>query len=311
MPIEFSCPQCSRVLRVSDEHAGKAARCPDCSMVMHVPGGQPQAPPPAQGQQTGNQFGGAESRMPSQSPMGSHGMPGAKIPGHDPWASQRSAVPNKQARPVRPTAASFEDISGYAWRATSANWGLLIGVTVLVLGIQFMFGVVQGIVDEIANPGAEGSIPGLFVALIGNAVSIFMGIGQMRINFDIARKGQANFATLFSGGDKFLPVLGASIVAGIMMMLGFICLIVPGLILVVLFWPYYTLIVDDKETAMGSFTTAMAIGKLNVGTTIVMILISFLVMVGGALALLVGLLIALPYVSMLWSVAYLKMAGQL
>ena len=37
MPIEAKCPGCDRLLRVSDEHAGKQARCPVCNTIYSVP----------------------------------------------------------------------------------------------------------------------------------------------------------------------------------------------------------------------------------------------------------------------------------
>jgi hypothetical protein len=37
MPIETTCQACGRRLRVADEHAGKAARCPGCQTIYTVP----------------------------------------------------------------------------------------------------------------------------------------------------------------------------------------------------------------------------------------------------------------------------------
>lgn len=56
MPIEFSCSQCQRTLRVPDDSAGRGARCPQCGMISTVPSPapappefpQPIAPPPTQ-----------------------------------------------------------------------------------------------------------------------------------------------------------------------------------------------------------------------------------------------------------------------
>lgn len=53
MPIELSCTQCGRKLRVADDAAGKQARCPACGQVSRVPesvevGAGPSAPPAGQ-----------------------------------------------------------------------------------------------------------------------------------------------------------------------------------------------------------------------------------------------------------------------
>src|SRR5215204_3078652 len=39
MAIEIRCPQCSRTLRVPDEHAGKQVRCPACQQISVAPSG--------------------------------------------------------------------------------------------------------------------------------------------------------------------------------------------------------------------------------------------------------------------------------
>lgn len=45
MPIEFRCSQCDRLLRVSDDTAGRQAKCPACGMQMTIPTPPPEAPP--------------------------------------------------------------------------------------------------------------------------------------------------------------------------------------------------------------------------------------------------------------------------
>lgn len=65
MAIEFTCSGCSNTLRVPDEHAGKQARCPQCSTVNAIPGesqlpsqtNNPATPP------TGDLFGALPSQQ--------------------------------------------------------------------------------------------------------------------------------------------------------------------------------------------------------------------------------------------------------
>ena len=46
MAIEFRCSQCNQLLRVSDQSAGKSARCPKCQTTLKVPGEAPAATQP-------------------------------------------------------------------------------------------------------------------------------------------------------------------------------------------------------------------------------------------------------------------------
>jgi len=49
MPLEVRCAGCGKLLRVADEHAGKALRCPVCNHISTAPAAaaSPAAPPPA------------------------------------------------------------------------------------------------------------------------------------------------------------------------------------------------------------------------------------------------------------------------
>ena len=302
MPIEFSCPQCSRVLRVSDEHAGKTARCPDCQTIMNIPAKDVDA------QTMDYVFGGVESPVPDSGVE-------APLSDQDPNRFPSAAAPQKPhgQRPFRPRRASFDEIFSYSWNAFKDNVWLLVGVTFVVFGFGVFVGIVQAIIEGPAQPQADPGklITSLIIGLIGNIFSMFLAIGQVRINYDIARTGHASFSTLFSGGDRFLSVFGASILAGFALIAGFLLLIIPGIILMILFWSYFHFIADGKTNAADSFSAALEIGKLNVGTTLVLAMVSFLIGLAGVLALLIGSFFAAPLVSMLWCVAYLKMSDQI
>lgn len=47
MPIQFQCQKCSKVLKVKDEHAGKAAKCPGCGQALGIPAPREPGPPKA------------------------------------------------------------------------------------------------------------------------------------------------------------------------------------------------------------------------------------------------------------------------
>jgi hypothetical protein len=71
MAIEFTCPQCHRLLRVPDEAAGREAQCPECSTRAIVPNA---------GNAAGGSPFGAGGANPYQAPYTSPG--GAATSGH-------------------------------------------------------------------------------------------------------------------------------------------------------------------------------------------------------------------------------------
>jgi len=92
MPIELTCSQCGRKLRVADDAAGKQARCPACNHISRVPmpavaGVGPTAPvadtlsnesaagyPPPKPAPLENPFSDSDSQPYAQSPFASQGV---------------------------------------------------------------------------------------------------------------------------------------------------------------------------------------------------------------------------------------------
>lgn len=54
MAVEFTCPECSQLVRTPDEAAGKKGRCPFCSAVVHIPSPYPMDPGPGRAAESGD-----------------------------------------------------------------------------------------------------------------------------------------------------------------------------------------------------------------------------------------------------------------
>ena len=292
MPIQFSCTQCNKQLKVPDESAGAKARCPQCQTVIEIPS--------------------------AASAMAAAAAPSFAQPPSDsvnPYSAPSAGIEAKSLKPTgQPTAVGPGEVIEYAWNVWKQNLGILVGVTAIVLGISIGVSVLQQLLVPLLAQQMSFEMIQLLVmgiGLIGNVINIFLGIGQTHIVLKVIRGQHADFAELFGGSSLFLRVLGASIVAGLAVMVGFIALIIPGILLCLLFWPFYYLIVDRKAKAMESFSMAYPIGKLNFGTTFVLGLASMGIYIVGVMALCVGVFFALPLISTIYCTAYLMMSGQI
>jgi uncharacterized membrane protein len=201
-----------------------------------------------------------------------------------------------------------------AFNLWKQHLGLLVLVVVVISVINWAISFPVTIVRGGLEAGGEQEL-GAIVAFCGqivvNLVQLYLGIGLTVIALKLARGQRAEFSELFSGARRFLPVLGASILAGFALFFGFLLLIVPGVILCLMFWPFYYLIVDEKTSVVDSFSNAYTVTRGNLGTTFVLWLASVGIILLGLLALCVGVLFAAPLVSMIWAVAYLMMSGQI
>lgn len=320
MPIEFRCPQCQKLLRVPSESAGAKAKCPQCGAIADIPrtdaensGGQ-EDPANLSRSQGANPFNDATQPLrPAATPAGNDPINPYSAPasGYAPATAISSwALSDK----VVPTPVDVGNVISYAWEVWKSNLGLLVGITVVVFGVNTGFSAVQGVVEAVFQQQGEeavGAAIGGVISIVSFVVQTFLGIGQAQIALKLLRRQRAEFGELFGGGPLFFPVLGASMLAGIALIAGFIACIIPGILLLLYFWPFYWLLVDRKATVIESFGVALSLAKMNVGTSFVLWLASFGIMLVGFLAFCVGILFAAPLVSLIWGTAYLMMAGQI
>ena len=318
MSIEFRCSQCEKRLRVPAESAGRRVKCPHCGEAIVVP-----LSGSAMTENEGfrdNVLAESESN-----PFTDGGFSKRTAADHtvrepfNPYSAPDSDYGTTVAETfvsgeVVPTAANAGEVIGYAWEVWKSNLGILVGITAITFGINIMFGVVQGATEEVIRQQGEhvmaASVGGV-INLLSSMTQIFLGIGQAQIALKLLRRQTAEINDLFGGGPLFLRVLGASILGGLVVILGFVALIVPGFLLILFFWPFYYLIVDRKSRAIESFGMAFPIAKANVGTSIVLSLATIGIMLVGFLALCIGILFAAPLVSLIWGTAFLMMSGQL
>ena len=206
-----------------------------------------------------------------------------------------------------PVRIDLGEVFTHAYQIFMRNIGLLIAVAVVCAIPQLLSNIIEYSAED-----ARGNIgPIAWLATIClNLVSTFLLIGQLRISIRLVRGQQADFGELFSGGDKFLAIIGFSLLIAIPLILGFLLFIVPGIFMLLYFWPCYSLIIDHKATVFDSFSLASRIGERNLFNSFALGLASFGIGLLGLMICIIGLVPASAFVSVLWAAAYLMMSGQ-
>ncbi|MCO6458213.1 MAG: hypothetical protein J5I93_23150 [Pirellulaceae bacterium] len=351
MPIEFACPSCRTTLRVPDDSAGKQARCPKCNAVIPVPGGAAAAPgefspprpspsSPSPPSSPSSEPSAGPSPAPAYPPSSTGGFPAGA--GESPFGFGGGAAPYEPkpgggaANPYAPPQPFVEkpavqvsggpivgqtidvgDVINYSWEVWKVHLGLLVGVTVFVgvvnFGLSLIVTAIQGGLEGMGGDEAQVAVAlvAIFGQLVQSLVALYLGIGQTQVFLKLARGQNAEFSDVFRGGPLFMPVLGGGILYSLAVGAGFVLLIIPGFIVLILFWPYYYLIIDQKTRVFESFSVAYEITRQNVGQIILLALAGMGIVIIGLLAACVGVIFAGPLAQMLWVVGYLMMSGQL
>jgi len=149
-------------------------------------------------------------------------------------------------------------------------------------------------------PMRSGPIEGI----LSSVLSIFLSLGFVRIGLNLVSGRETSVAMLFGEGRKLLPAIGASILFGIMMFVGFLLLIVPGIYLMLRYGQFMNAIVDRNLGVIDSLKYSSSITTGNRLNLFLLMLLSIAILIAGFVALVVGLIFAYPVIWMSWVVAY-------
>ena len=197
----------------------------------------------------------------------------------------------------------------FGWKSFTANPGFLLGLIVIVYVIQFAVGIVVGLVPSDSSSGAALTF---LLSLVSNAISILISLGMINALLKFVNTGKGNFSDIFSELTNFSLLINyfiGSILVGLIVIGGLFLLIVPGIYFAIRLSQFPYFIVDKKIGALEAIKASWNATKGNVWNLIGFGLLSFGVMILGFIALIVGVLAAIPVVSVA-SVYVYKMLSQ-
>lgn len=120
---------------------------------------------------------------------------------------------------------------------------------------------------------------------------------------------RAEFADLFQGFNFFLHTFVASLLIGVFVFLGFLFLIIPGIIIAAMYKFTYLFIVDKRMEFWPAMKASHAVVKNDYFGFTMFLILAFLVNVLGFCCLIVGLLVTLPVTIAAITVAYREVVG--
>jgi uncharacterized membrane protein len=189
---------------------------------------------------------------------------------------------------------SMQDVFSRGWTIFKENIGLLLGVHVIALCIEFLPQLLLG-----DSPGVKA-----VVVIFSLLLTFVTALGLVRIGLNLVDGEDANLADLFSCAHLVFKYLIASVLHGILILAGILLLIVPGLIWAAQFsqWPYLMV-----EHEMGPIEAMKESSRITRGTRGKLILLYFamiLLFILGVLAVLVGVVVAYAVATVIGATVY-------
>ncbi|MGH7438382.1 MAG: hypothetical protein ACRENE_22080 [Polyangiaceae bacterium] len=232
-----------------------------------------------------------------------------------PQASSPPPPPSGGFGPSQPWTAG-EAVS-VAWARFKEHWGVLVLANLIYGIIILACGQVSNVL--LAAHVVEPQTPAYFGVvgvdtLVTQVVAAFFNAGMARVWLDTARGATPRFESMFSGADRFLPMLGLTLLVPLVLALGCVALVVPGIVLLAMYLviypllPYYVV-----EGNLGAIDALRAAWKVSEGQRWELVTLSLLYGIGltllGFLTCCIGLLVTIPVYWVATAVAFTRIAG--
>ena len=134
--------------------------------------------------------------------------------------------------------------------------------------------------------------------------NVFLALGVTRLGLNVVSGEKFSVGTIFTGAPWLLRGFLAHILYWLMVTLGMILFIFPGIYLALRFGMAQAAIVDRNMGVIEAFKYSSRITKNNLTHLFLIILLTIGVMLAGCIALIVGILFAYPLILLMWIAAY-------
>jgi len=193
---------------------------------------------------------------------------------------------------------------------TKRHFGTLVVIGIVYLIISVVLGAAEELANMMLTGAAFGESEGAFhplmipIKLISSIITVVLAAGLTRASLNVCSGREASVGDLFAETGKLVNIIAGSVLFYLMLIVGFLLLVVPGIYVGLRFSYFVTAIVDRNlgpiEALKYSYriTTNNALSLFGLGA------LSVLIVLAGALALLVGLFFALPVVTLAYTLAY-------
>lgn len=194
---------------------------------------------------------------------------------------------------------AIDEAIEYGWEAMKPKFWFFAAV----LAFVFIIHVALSYLME-----RSGSLNWVLI-IIYYMICILFSIGLVKIALNVYNKKKAKFLDLVNSYEMFLDYLVATIIYAVIVMIGTILLIVPGVILSMklMFYPYF--IVEKKMGPIAALKKSWEITVDHKAILFFFSLVSGLINIIGVLVLGIGLFVSIPVTLMAQAYVYKQLAG--
>jgi uncharacterized membrane protein len=201
---------------------------------------------------------------------------------------------------------SASETLAWGWATFKSRWQFFVGVVALTFLISLIIGAIGGAFPE--GPREGFALWAVGFALTG-ILSTFLNIGVTHFWLGAHDASQEANVGLLWFPRPFWKYLGASILAALVVLAGFVLLIVPGIIAALALSFVSFVVVDRDLSPIKALQESARITKGRRLELLLFFLLLLVINILGAVALLVGLLVSVPVSHLAMTHAYRTLAA--
>ena len=196
----------------------------------------------------------------------------------------------------------------FGWETFKKRPGFFIGAALVIMVVSFAVSLLTGGLDAAITGSADE--PSIVGSVLNTALGVLISMGATA--FYLKAHDNPEGVTLSSlwHPRPFWKYLLASLLLGITIAIGFVLLIVPGIIFTLMFM-FTTFIVIDRELGpVEAMKESHRITRGHKWPLLGFLLVLMLINIAGLMALVVGLLVTIPVSSLAVTHAYRVLGGR-
>lgn len=207
---------------------------------------------------------------------------------------------------------SVKESLRHGWNIFKSRPWIFVQVGILLFLVNLLVNVAQSVLEYAGNHGGDvlAIVFGLLSMMLGIGVSFLVSMGEtaffLRAHDEPA---DVSFKDLWHP-QPFLKFAGVSVLSGLMILVGLVLLIVPGVILGIMLMFVGYVVIEEKLGPVDAIKRSIALTKGSRWKLFQLAVSLLLLNVLGFLALLVGLFVTIPVSFMATVHAYRALKGK-
>lgn len=197
------------------------------------------------------------------------------------------------SRYASPPDLSIGNLFGRAFDIFKTNPGLMVLITLIYMGVV-------SLPEYIGGDGPQG----ILFSLISIAISGPMALGYYGVMLRFVRDEPVRVGNLFDGFQNFGQAIGVYLLTALLIFIGILVFIIPGIILSLGLWPALMLVYDGREGVVDVLKEAWDMTNGHKTTLFLLFVVTGIFVLAGLIAFVIGIVVTATIGMIILCLAY-------